>query len=181
MKSNILFILCKLSIVFLTFFSLLSCEKEENNDSNSKQDTVSKSQSSKGDEKADVYYIKYELSLNYESGNNYRSPQSFYFESTTGNSGNNLTFEKIEKGKTFTWEETYGPFKEGSIVTLKCTKNDDHTYCNISGKGKIFMKKNEDPFAVKAEGSIFWYYLGSYCSWHNLEIEYVVGKAQSRD
>lgn len=125
--------------------------------------------------KQKTYYVKYSLELSYQGT---ETSKSFSIEYQTDNGVKQKT-ETIKTGKTFVWEETYGPFKLGDRTSLKCItyRPRDNVYsAEYKGNGKIYVKEDDGPFTVKAEGSINnvkWAH-SAVISWNDLNIYYYI-------
>lgn len=104
--------------------------------------------------------------------------KSFSLEYKTGDGGKQRT-ETIKSGKTFVWEDTFGPFKSGDKTYLKCITYEPHDNiysAEYKGNGKIYVKEDDGPFAVKAESSInnYKWAHSSVFYWRDLDIYYYI-------
>ncbi|MCH5306521.1 MAG: hypothetical protein J1E37_00470 [Prevotella sp.] len=166
----------QLIIITILMAGFISCEHDDdpnptnpnitNNSPNDDND------SEDDQEDLSIYYVKYELTLSYSDG--YFSSQDFNYEYLIDNGTRRKVTESIKKGKEYFWEATYGPLKNGTLVSLSCTTEWKHYPILLEGKGRIYVKENDGPFAIKAEGNIKLTYGYTPFSHTNLDLKYTI-------
>ena len=124
------FLVIKL-ITISMFFSLSSCEKGEVTECecpNAKIDTVINTVID------DYYYVKYDITGNGRAG-------SFYNWTVTTPDGK---YSNEDSQVRSSWIETYGPVDKGFACNVQIGG-----YYNGAPTIKIYVSKNEEPFALK--------------------------------
>ncbi len=118
-----------LRIITIAFLSILfSCNKEEKEE---KEELIPSTTNE------DVYYVKYEI-----SGRLY-----FYIDGVSYKTENGFQSQSFSAARSF--EETCGPVKKGFSAQIQITQRRGEP---SSGATKIYVSKNNGPFAIKATG-----------------------------
>ena len=136
------------------FIVLASCSKEETSNEFKPEQSERKSDPSEKKEEA-VFYVKYEMNVNYGNSNHVLYLKLIY----TNETGNNSTItQKIEKRKSYSWEGVYGPFMKSQTVTLDCNSQIGESprdmYLGVGDYyGRIYVKEGDGEFVIKAEGT----------------------------
>lgn len=93
------------------------------------------------DENLNDYYVKYKIIT--ESKYNFTNIEVKLLTE------NGTEIKTVPKN----WEKTFGPFKEGTIVKMNVKytgKDKDHVSNNTKFFGRIYVRKNNMPFVLKA-------------------------------
>lgn len=110
----------------------VSCIKEEDNSTDTTDDTT---------EEINEYYVQYDVVI---------SSRYIYKDGSTKVT---VTTEKGDKtyytNKTFS--EIFGPFNVGDVVSVKVEHTPYDKYAKATSK--IYVSKNQEPFALKSTGS----------------------------
>ena len=153
-----------ITFMLLVVFSFLSCEREEDNPQPQviiiEKNNDQGSNSSSSDTQVQ-YYVKYEMSVEYE-----RSDKKYDVSLTyTSDTGEKTIHTTITRSKYYSWDGTFGPFNKTQTVKFDCISTNDGWGTPLgSGKmhARIYVKQGNGPFAVKAEGESYEYQSGSF-------------------
>ena len=147
--------ICKIACLVLLYISILflvSCSKEVIiRDDVSQQKEDNKSSSEK--EKETLFYVKYEMEVNYSNANHALNLQITYMTET----GSNTITKNLVNQKKFSWDGIYGPFKKSEKVSLDCNtvigNNPINMYKGVGDYfGRIYVKEGDGEYTIKAEG-----------------------------
>ena len=145
-------LICLSVTIFLHSFFLMSCTKEVIiRDDVPKQSENNKMSSEK--EKETLFYVKYEMEVEYSNANHACNLQITYMTET----GSKTITKWLERKKKYSWNGIFGPFKKSDKVSLDCNSvigsNPINMYRGVGDYfGRIYVKEGESEYVIKAEG-----------------------------
>lgn len=173
MKKGLAILFCMPYTLFvaLFLFTMASCSKEdggtnedyyteEPNNGNGNSNNGNSGKNNNDNNKPNnnnsgkTFYVKYEMNVDFS-----RNDKAFYLKiNYVTDTGIMTLLKDLTRKRRFSWDGTYGPFKEGQTVSIDCNADIGNYPSNMykgvgDYSGRIMVKEGNGDYSVKAEGT----------------------------